>query len=188
MDAIVVEELRKRYKDVQALDGVSFSGRARARSSGCSARTAPASRRPCDPRDADPARLGRRDRRRRRRPAEARTASAARSAYVAQKSGFDWEATGRENLLLQGRDLRHGGPGAPRARRRAARARRPDRRSAATASRRLLRRDEAPARHRDRARCTGPRSSSSTSRRPGSIPRRASHVGGDRAARRARRA
>ncbi len=64
MDAITVQDLRKRYKDVQALDGVTFDVHAgevfgllgpngagksttvRVLSSGCSGRTAPASRRP----------------------------------------------------------------------------------------------------------------------------------------------
>ncbi len=110
MDAIVAEELRKRYKDVQALDGVSFSvregevfGLLGPNGAGKSTTvrvlttlTLPDSGRAVVAGE-DVARHPNRVRR--------------SIGYVAQDSGVDWEATGRENLLLQGRI--HAMSGAP---------------------------------------------------------------------------
>ena len=91
---------------------------------------------------------------------------------VAQKSGLDLQATGRENLLLQGRVYGMRGK-ALRSRAqelieplRALRGRRPHRQD-------VLRRHAAQAGRRRRASCTGRRSSSSTSRPPVSTRRRA---------------
>jgi ABC-2 type transport system ATP-binding protein len=102
VDAIVVEDLRKRYKTVQALDGVSFSvkegevfGLLGPNGAGKSTavRTLATLTRP----DSGRAVVAGED--------VARHPNRVRRAigYVAQDSGVDWEATGRENLLLQGR-------------------------------------------------------------------------------------
>ena len=102
MDAIVVEELRKRYKDVQALDGVSFSVREgevfgllgpNGAGKSTTVRTLATLTQP----DSGRALVAGED--------VVRHPNRVRSSigYVAQDSGVDWEATGRENLMLQGR-------------------------------------------------------------------------------------
>jgi len=102
VDAIVVEDLRKRYKTVQALDGVSFSvkegevfGLLGPNGAGKSTtvRTLATLTRP----DSGRALVAGEDVV--RHPNRVRRSI----GYVAQDSGVDWEATGRENLLLQGR-------------------------------------------------------------------------------------
>src|SRR3954452_12298194 len=108
MDAIVVDGLRKRYGEVQALDGVSFRVRegevfGLLGPNGAGKSTRP--RIPVTPTAADEA-----------RPEVAghdvgRDPDAVRRSigYVPQASGVDREATGRENLVLQGRVQRLGG-------------------------------------------------------------------------------
>jgi ABC-2 type transport system ATP-binding protein len=102
VDAIVVEDLQKRYKTVQAVDGVSFSvkegevfGLLGPNGAGKSTtvRTLATLTQP----DAGRALVMGED--------VARHPNRVRHTigYVAQDSGVDWEATGRENLLLQGR-------------------------------------------------------------------------------------
>jgi ABC-2 type transport system ATP-binding protein len=102
VDAIVVEELRKRYKDVQALDGVSFSVREgevfgllgpNGAGKSTTVRTLATLTQP----DSGRALVAGED--------VVRHPNRVRSSigYVAQDSGVDWEATGRENLMLQGR-------------------------------------------------------------------------------------
>jgi ABC-2 type transport system ATP-binding protein len=102
VDAIVVEELRKRYKDVQALDGVSFAVREgevfgllgpNGAGKSTTVRTLATLTQP----DSGRALVAGED--------VVRNANRVRSliGYVAQDSGVDWEATGRENLMLQGR-------------------------------------------------------------------------------------
>jgi ABC-2 type transport system ATP-binding protein len=102
VDAIVVEDLRKRYKDVQALDGVSFAVRdgevfgllgPNGAGKSTTVRTLATLTQP----DSGRALVAGED--------VARNPNRVRRAigYVAQDSGVDWEATGRENLLLQGR-------------------------------------------------------------------------------------
>jgi len=102
VDAIVVEELRKRYKDVQALDGVSFAVREgevfgllgpNGAGKSTTVRVLTTLTKP----DSGRALVAGED--------VARHPNRVRSkiGYVAQDSGVDWEATGRENLLLQGR-------------------------------------------------------------------------------------
>jgi ABC-2 type transport system ATP-binding protein len=102
VDAIVVEELTKRYKTVQALDGVSFSVREgevfgllgpNGAGKSTAVRTLATLTRP----DSGRALVAGEDVV--RHPNRVRRAI----GYVAQDSGVDWEATGRENLLLQGR-------------------------------------------------------------------------------------
>jgi ABC-2 type transport system ATP-binding protein len=110
MDSIVAEELRKRYRSVQALDGVSFAVREgevfgllgpNGAGKSTTVRVLTTLTRPDSGRAfvagedvvAHPTRVRR------------------AIGYVAQDSGVDWEATGRENLLLQGRI--HGMSGAP---------------------------------------------------------------------------
>jgi ABC-2 type transport system ATP-binding protein len=102
VDAIVVEDLRKRYKEVQALDGVSFSvkegevfGLLGPNGAGKSTtvRTLATLTQP----DAGRALVAGEDVV--RHPNRVRRSI----GYVAQDSGVDWEATGRENLMLQGR-------------------------------------------------------------------------------------
>jgi ABC-2 type transport system ATP-binding protein len=102
VDAIVAEDLRKRYKDVQALDGVSFAVREgevfgllgpNGAGKSTAVRVLTTLTRPDEGRGLvageDVVRHPERVRR--------------QIGYVAQDSGVDWEATGRENLLLQGR-------------------------------------------------------------------------------------
>jgi ABC-2 type transport system ATP-binding protein len=110
VEAIVVEELRKRYKDVQALDGVSFSVREgevfgllgpNGAGKSTTVRTLATLTQP----DSGRALVAGED--------VVRHPNRVRSSigYVAQDSGVDWEASGRENLLLQGRI--HGLAGGP---------------------------------------------------------------------------
>jgi len=110
MDAIVAEELTKRYKAVQALDGVSFSVRdgevfallgPNGAGKSTTVRVLTTLTRP----DSGRALVGGEDVV--RQPGRVRRAI----GYVAQDSGVDWEATGRENMLLQGRI--HGMAGRP---------------------------------------------------------------------------
>jgi ABC-2 type transport system ATP-binding protein len=102
MDAIVVEALEKSYKDVRALDGISFSVPAgevfgllgpNGAGKSTTVRALTTLTRP----DGGTARVAGHD--------VLREATAVRRAigYVPQASGVDREATGRENLLLQGR-------------------------------------------------------------------------------------
>ena len=102
MDAIVTEELRKHYKAVQALDGVSFSVREgevfgllgpNGAGKSTTVRILTTLTRP----DSGRALVAGHDVL--QHPNRVRQAI----GYVAQDSGVDWEATGRENLLLQGR-------------------------------------------------------------------------------------
>jgi ABC-2 type transport system ATP-binding protein len=102
VDAIVVEELRKRYKDVQALDGVSFSVRqgevfGLLGPNGAGKSTAVRTLATLTQPDSGRALVAGED--------VVRHPNRVRSSigYVAQDSGVDWEATGRENLMLQGR-------------------------------------------------------------------------------------
>jgi ABC-2 type transport system ATP-binding protein len=108
MDAIVAEDLRKRYKAVQALDGVSFSVREgevfgllgpNGAGKSTTVRVLTTLTQPDSGRAfvagedvvADPSRVRH------------------SIGYVAQDSGVDWDATGRENLLLPGRIHRMAG-------------------------------------------------------------------------------
>jgi ABC-2 type transport system ATP-binding protein len=102
VDAIVAEELRKRYKQVQALDGLSFSVREgevfgllgpNGAGKSTTVRVLTTLTQP----DGGRALVAGEDVV--RHPNRVRRAI----GYVAQDSGVDWEATGRENLLLQGR-------------------------------------------------------------------------------------
>jgi ABC-2 type transport system ATP-binding protein len=102
VDAIVVEDLRKRYKTVQAMDGISFSvkegevfGLLGPNGAGKSTtvRTLATLTQP----DSGRALVMGEDVM--KHPNRVRHTI----GYVAQDSGVDWEATGRENLLLQGR-------------------------------------------------------------------------------------
>jgi ABC-2 type transport system ATP-binding protein len=110
VDAIVAEDLHKRYKNVQALDGVSFAVREgevfgllgpNGAGKSTTVRTLATLTQP----DSGRALVAGED--------VVRHPNRVRSliGYVAQDSGVDWEATGRENLLLQGRI--HGMAGAP---------------------------------------------------------------------------
>jgi len=110
VDAIVAEELQKRYKAVQALDGVSFSVREgevfgllgpNGAGKSTTVRVLTTLTQP----DSGRAVVAGEDVV--RHPNRVRRAI----GYVAQDSGVDWEATGRENLLLQGRI--HGMAGPP---------------------------------------------------------------------------
>jgi ABC-2 type transport system ATP-binding protein len=110
MDAIVVADLRKSYKTVQALDGVSFSVRegevfGLLGPNGAGKSTTVRVLTTLTQADSGTASVAGHD--------VAREPNRVRRAigYVAQDSGVDWEATGRENLLLQGRI--HGMAGAP---------------------------------------------------------------------------
>jgi ABC-2 type transport system ATP-binding protein len=102
VDAIQVDELRKRYGDVQALDGVSFAVRRgevfgllgpNGAGKSTAVRVLATLTRP----DAGRAIVAGHD--------VLRDATAVRRSigYVPQNSGVDREATGRENLQLQGR-------------------------------------------------------------------------------------
>ncbi|MGH2932912.1 MAG: ATP-binding cassette domain-containing protein [Gaiellaceae bacterium] len=110
MDAIVVDDLRKRYKTVQALDGVSFAVRegevfGLLGPNGAGKSTAVRVLTTLTRADAGTASVAGHDVV--REPNRVRRAI----GYVAQDSGVDWEATARENLLLQGRI--HGMAGTP---------------------------------------------------------------------------
>ena len=110
MDAIVTEDLHKRYKAVQALDGVSFSVREgevfgllgpNGAGKSTTVRVLTTLTQP----DSGRASVAGED-------VVAHPDRVRRSiGYVAQDSGVDWDATGRENLLLQGRV--HGMAGKP---------------------------------------------------------------------------
>jgi len=102
VEAIVVEDLRKRYKTVQALDGVSFAvkegevfGLLGPNGAGKSTtvRTLATLTQP----DSGRALVMGEDVV--RHPNRVRHTI----GYISQDSGVDWEATGRENLMLQGR-------------------------------------------------------------------------------------
>ena len=102
MDAIVVEDLRKRYKAMQAVDGVSFSVRegevfGLLGPNGAGKSTTVRILATLTQPDSGRALVDGRG----RRAAPERVRNTI--GYVAQDSGVDWEATGRENLLLQGR-------------------------------------------------------------------------------------
>ena len=110
MDAIVAEELHKQYKDVQALDGVSFAVRegevfGLLGPNGAGKSTTVRVLTTLTLPDSGRAVVAGED--------VARHPDRVRHSigYVAQDSGVDWEATGRENLLLQGRI--HGMAGKP---------------------------------------------------------------------------
>jgi ABC-2 type transport system ATP-binding protein len=110
MDAIVTEDLHKRYKAVQALDGVSFSVREgevfgllgpNGAGKSTTVRVLTTLTRP----DSGRALVAGHD-------VVANPSGVRHSiGYVAQDSAVDWDATGRENLLLQGRI--HGMAGKP---------------------------------------------------------------------------
>jgi ABC-2 type transport system ATP-binding protein len=102
VDAIVTEDLHKSYKAVRALDGVSFSVREgevfgllgpNGAGKSTSVRVLTTLTKP----DSGRALVAGEDVV--RHPNRVRRMI----GYVAQDSGVDWEATGRENLLLQGR-------------------------------------------------------------------------------------
>jgi len=102
MDAIVAENLHKRYKAVQALDGVSFAVREgevfgllgpNGAGKSTTVRVLTTLTKP----DSGRALVGGEDVS--AHPDRVRD----KIGYVAQDSGVDWDATGRENLLLQGR-------------------------------------------------------------------------------------
>ena len=108
MDAIVAEDLHKRYKTVQALDGVSFAVRAgevfgllgpNGAGKSTTVRVLTTLTHP----DSGKAFVAGEDVL--AHPNRVRS----KIGYVAQDSGVDWEATGRENLLLQGRIHRMSG-------------------------------------------------------------------------------
>ena len=110
MDAIVADDLRKRYKAVQALDGVSFAVRegevyGLLGPNGAGKSTTVRVLTTLTRADSGRALVAGEDVL--AQPGRVRRAI----GYVAQDSGVDWEATGRENLLLQGRI--HGMSGAP---------------------------------------------------------------------------
>jgi len=101
-DAIVAEALRKRYKAVQALDGVSFAVHegevfGLLGPNGAGKSTTVRVLTTLTRADSGRALVAGEDVL--EHPARVRRAI----GYVAQDSGVDWEATGRENLLLQGR-------------------------------------------------------------------------------------
>jgi ABC-2 type transport system ATP-binding protein len=102
VDAIVADGLEKRYGEIQALDGVTFSVRAgevfgllgpNGAGKSTTVRILVTLTRP----DRGRAEVAGHD--------TLRNPDAVRRAigYVPQASGVDWEATGRENLVLQGR-------------------------------------------------------------------------------------
>ena len=102
MDAIVADDLRKRYDEIQALDGVSFAVRggevfALLGPNGAGKSTTVRVLTTLTKPDSGSATVAGHD--------VVRHPNRARSAlgYVPQDSGIDREATGRENLMLQGR-------------------------------------------------------------------------------------
>jgi ABC-2 type transport system ATP-binding protein len=109
MDTIVAEELRKRYGEIQALDGVSFAVRegevfALLGPNGAGKSTTVRVLTTLTKPDSGTATVAGHDVV--RHPNRARRAL----GYVPQESGVDREATGRENLLLQGRIYGMRGP------------------------------------------------------------------------------
>jgi ABC-2 type transport system ATP-binding protein len=110
VDAIVAEELRKRYRTVQALDGFSFAVRegevfGLLGPNGAGKSTTVRVLTTLTRADSGRAFVAGED-------VVAHPGRVRRViGYVAQDSGVDWEATGRENLLLQGRI--HAMSGAP---------------------------------------------------------------------------
>jgi ABC-2 type transport system ATP-binding protein len=102
MDAIVAEDLRKRYGEIEALDGVSFAVRegevfALLGPNGAGKSTTVRVLTTLSKPDSGNATVAGHDVV--AHPNRARTAI----GYVPQDSGIDREATGRENLMLQGR-------------------------------------------------------------------------------------
>ena len=102
MDAIVADDLRKRYGEIQALDGVSFAVRegevfALLGPNGAGKSTTVRILTTLTKPDSGAATVAEHDVV--RHPNRARRAL----GYVPQESGIDREATGRENLMLQGR-------------------------------------------------------------------------------------
>ena len=109
MDAIVADELRKRYGEIQALDGVSFAVRegevfALLGPNGAGKSTTVRILTTLTKPDSGRATVAGHDVV--RHPDRARRAL----GYVPQESGIDREATGRENLMLQGRIYGMRGP------------------------------------------------------------------------------
>ena len=109
MDAIVADELRKRYGEIQALDGVSFAVRegevfALLGPNGAGKSTTVRILTTLTKPDSGSAIVAGHDVV--RHPDRARRAL----GYVPQESGIDREATGRENLMLQGRIYGTRGP------------------------------------------------------------------------------
>ena len=150
MDTIVAENLHKRYGHVQALNGVGFSVRegeifGLLGPNGAGKSTTIRVLATLTIPDEGRALVGGHD--------VVRDPNAVRRTfgYVPQDSGVDQHATGRENLMLQGRIQGMGGRSAQAAGRGAARARR-DRRRRRPRRPQLLRRDAPPPRHRARAR------------------------------------
>ena len=108
MDAIVAENLHKRYKAVQALDGVSFAVRegevfGLLGPNGAGKSTTVRVLTTLTRSDSGRALVAGEDVA--AHPDRVRD----KIGYVAQDSGVDWDATGRENLLLQGRIHRMSG-------------------------------------------------------------------------------
>jgi ABC-2 type transport system ATP-binding protein len=109
MDAIVADELRKRYAEIQALDGVSFAVRegevfALLGPNGAGKSTTVRILTTLTKPDSGSATVAEHDVV--GHPNRARRAL----GYVPQESGIDREATGRENLMLQGRIYGMRGP------------------------------------------------------------------------------
>ena len=149
--AIEVRDLRKRYGELEAVRGIDFSRAAAARSSGCSARTARARRRPSRSSRATATRTGGERvgaRLRSRRSVRARCASG--SASCCRAPACTAHITVREALAPLRRLLP-----APARRRRGARAGRP-RGEGRRAHAPPLRRPAATARLRARARSATP--------------------------------
>jgi ABC-2 type transport system ATP-binding protein len=108
MDAIVAENLHKRYKAVQALDGVSFAVRegevfGLLGPNGAGKSTTVRVLTTLTKADSGRGLVAGEDVA--AHPDRVRD----KIGYVAQDSGVDWDATGRENLLLQGRIHRMSG-------------------------------------------------------------------------------
>ena len=108
MDAIVAEELRKRYKGVQALDGVSFAVRegevfGLLGPNGAGKSTTVRVLATLTVPDEGHATVAGSD------VVAAANTVRRTIGYVPQESGIDRNATGRENLMLQGRIQRLGG-------------------------------------------------------------------------------
>ena len=108
MDAIVAEDLHKRYKTVQALDGVSFAVRegevfGLLGPNGAGKSTTVRVLTTLTRSDSGRALVAGEDVA--AHPDRVRD----KIGYVAQDSGVDWDATGRENLMLQGRIHRMAG-------------------------------------------------------------------------------